>query len=203
MTFIKLALAFVLGATLFSCRSTVVKPPPTTSAPTIKIQKTEPVDPDGPVISEVEFKVKAKGESVEDYENGEIPWIDIENPNRDLPDLVDADKIVIPFKSAKVVIDYPLDTPDVFEIKASSDGFSRRQLITEISRRYREIYEIEERTATTKTVPLKERKAPINRNQTDGKFGICCHDLSDLDLGGIEVHKNAAGEITLILQIES
>lgn len=161
------------------------------------------VDTLGPVLFTIAFKLKATGEDLKTFEDGFIPWINIENPKAELDNLIEADKIILPFTTAKIIIDYPLNFPATFEISTTGQGFSRKQLITEISERYHEIYKLEESTATTKTIPLDKRKGLINRNQTDGKFGVWGHDISDLDLSQIEVHKNSLGQITLTLGVES
>ena len=137
------------------------------------------------------------------FEDGIIPWISIANPKAELGNLMDADKIVVPSTTATIIIDYPLNFPATFEIKTTGQGFSRKQLILEISTRYYEIYKLEESTATTKTLPVDKREGLINRNETNGKFGVCCHDITDLDLSEIEVHKNLNGQITLTLRVES
>jgi len=72
-----------------------------------------------------------------------------------------------------------------------------------ISKKYHEIYDEEERTAATKTIPMAQRKTLANRNETDGKYGIWGHDLSDLMLDTIDVYKNDKGKIFLQLSIES
>ena len=197
----------VLIAILFSC-SCVQSNNKTTSTKADLTDKSvvvtdTPVDSLGPVIFTIDFKLKATGEDLKTFEDGFIPWISIDNPKAELKYLVDADKIILPFTTAKIIIDYPLNFPADFEISTTGQGFSRKQLILEISERYHEIYKLEESTATTKTIPLDKRKGLINRNQTDGKFGVWGHDISDLDLSQIEVHKNSLGQITLTLGVES
>lgn len=157
----------------------------------------------GAVIATIDFRQKATGEDLKTFENEYIPWINIDNPNTELNNLVDADKIILPFSTAKIIIDYPLSVPVIFEIRTSEKGFSRKQLILEISAKYQDIYKLEEKTAKTKTIPVDKREGLINRNSTDGKFGVWGHDIADLDLSEIEVHKSAKGQITLTLYIES
>jgi hypothetical protein len=165
-------------------------------------KQTETDDP-GAIISIINFKQKASKEDINAFDDGFIHWINIDNAKTELENLVDADEIVASFKVATIIIDYPLTYPTTFEIKATGQGFSRKQLISEINEKYHEIYALEESTATTKTIPLEKRNGVINRNKTNGKFGIGGHDLSDLCLSQIEVHKNIRGEITLTLVIES
>lgn len=152
----------------------------------------------GEVISTIEFAVKTPNES----ENNIIPWISIESPSNDLENLIDADEIVLPKESITLIIDYPLDHSVAFELK-SEKGFSRKQLILAISEKYHEIYMKEEASASIKTIPLEKREDLINRNKTNGEYGIWGHDLSDLDLSSIEVYKNNSGKIQIILGIES
>lgn len=82
-------------------------------------------------------------------------------------------------------------------------GFTRAQLLKEISKNYYKLYAAEEKTANIKTVPVNERKTMYNRNETNGKYGIWGHDISDLVLAEILVYKTANGQIVLTLNIES
>lgn len=157
----------------------------------------------GPMIQTIDFKLTVTNEERKIFKDGFIPWVNIDSPKIDSNKLIDADKIILPYQTAKIYIDYPLNHPATFIIKTIEKGFTRRQLITEISKKYHEIYKLEESTANNKTTPVEQRQGLINRNETDGKYGIWGHDISDLDLSTIEVHKNSKGEITLILGIES
>ncbi|HMK18751.1 MAG TPA: hypothetical protein VK492_11140 [Chitinophagaceae bacterium] len=153
----------------------------------------------GQLISKIRFDVKTN--NLEDYENGKIPWIRIDSPQIDIKNLIGKDELVISETKLTIIIDYPLISNYKFEI-FSKDGFTRAHLINEISKRYYQLYDEEEKTATIKTVPLKERKI-YNRNQTNGKYGIWGHDIGDLVLDEIHVYKNTTGEVFLILQLES
>ena len=153
----------------------------------------------GQLNSKIRFDVKT--DNLEDYKNEKIPWIRIDSPQIDIKNLIEKDEIVIPETRITVIIDYPLSTNYKFEL-ISEDGFTRAQLIKEISKHYYQLYDEEEKTATIKTVPLKERKI-YNRNQTNGKYGIWGHDIGDLVLDEIHVYKNETGEVFLILQLES
>ncbi len=153
----------------------------------------------GQLISEIRFDVKTN--NLQDYADGKVPWIRIDSPQLDVKNLVGKDEVVIPETKLTVIIDYPVSSICKFELN-SERGFTRAQLINEISRHYYQLYSEEEKTTTTKTVPLKNRKI-YNRNQTNGKYGIWGHDIGDLVLDQIDVYKNASGELILILQIES
>lgn len=153
----------------------------------------------GKIVEKIRFDVKTN--NLNDYEDGKIPWIRIDSPQNDIKNLIGKDEIVIPQTSLTIIIDYPLSTNYKFGL-VSTGGFTRAQLITEISTHYYQIYEEEERTATVKTVPLNDRKI-YNRNRTNGKYGIWGHDIGDLVLDEIHVYKNGTGEMFLILQLES
>lgn len=106
----------------------------------------------------------------ETFENGIVPWANLANPEEDLPQLVSKDLVVIHNTVVTVVIDYPLTNPYEFRL-VSPNGFTRGQLLTEISKQYKFVYAEEEKTATEKTLPVEQRQI-LNRNTTNGKFGI-------------------------------
>lgn len=155
----------------------------------------------GELISKIRFDIKTKNSK--EYKNGIIPSIRIDSPQLDIKNLIEKDKIVIHETKVIVIIDYPLSENYKFKLFSQS-GFSRTQLINEITKHYYQLYEEEENTSTIKTIPPKERKGLVyNRNKTNGKYGIWGHDISDLVLDEIHVYKNTIGEIFLILQLES
>jgi hypothetical protein len=154
----------------------------------------------GDLISTIEFKVKT--ENKKDYTDGFIPWASLENPKQDIPNLVEKEKIVIKQSLIKIIIDYPLTSQYEFTL-TSNEGFSREQLLLEISNHYYKVFEEEENSATIKTTPIDKRTTMYNRNQTNGKYGIWGHDIADLVLSSINVYKTKNGEIILTLGIES
>jgi hypothetical protein len=153
----------------------------------------------GVLISKIRFDVKT--ENLDDYKDGIIPSIRIDSPQVEIKNLIGKDEVVIREKELTVIVDYPLLSNYNFEL-ISKKGFTRAQLINEISKRYYQLYDEEEKTATIKTVPMQQRKI-FNRNQTNGKYGIWGHDIGDLVLDEIHVYKNAIGKVTLTLQLES
>ena len=157
----------------------------------------------GELIATIECGIKANKEELKDFEDGIIPWISIEKPEEEINRLIDADKVVITNSEITLIIDYPLNKPAEIVLKSPGKGFTKKQLVLEISKKYHEIYEAEESSAKTKTIPVEKRKGLINRNETDGKYGIWGHDIGDLDLSSIEVYKTQNGNIQIILGIES
>lgn len=154
----------------------------------------------GDLLYSVEFQVKTT--DLDNYKEGFIPWIGLEHPEKELPNLIDKDRIAISEPTVTVIIDYPL-THEYRFMLVSKNGFTREQLVKEVSKHYHKLYQEEENTATIKTIPIKERKTMYNRNQTDGKYGVWGHDIADLVLDGIDVYKSLGGNIILSLNIES
>lgn len=112
-------------------------------------------------------------------------WIDHESGKGQF---LRPDEIVIKNADIKIEFDYPLSNPAFFSFH-SDNGFTRRQLVNLIVDTYKKIYE-EEDSSTVEVAPttIEERMAKgglINRNQTDGKYGIWGHDIEDLWLEGI------------------
>jgi hypothetical protein len=157
----------------------------------------------GELITTIEFEIKANAEELKDFEDGIIRWISIEKPEDKINRLIEADKIVIPYSEIILIIDYPLNNPAEFLLKSSEKGFTKKQLVIEISKKYHEIYKAEEDSAKNKTIPVEKRECLINRNETDGKYGIWGHDIGDLDLSSVEVYKTKSGKVSILLGIES
>jgi hypothetical protein len=153
----------------------------------------------------IEFQVKITDpEDLEIFEDGYIPWVSIKDPSSDIINLVDADKIVLNEKSVLLMIDYPLENAVEINISANSDqGFTRSDLIRTISQEYLRIYAEEEESTKIEVQPMEERGTLINRNETNGKYGICCHDIDDLDLSRINVSILDDGRTILYLMVES
>ncbi|RZL47508.1 MAG: hypothetical protein EOP00_11730 [Pedobacter sp.] len=133
----------------------------------------------------ISFQVKTDSPG---YEKNLIPWISIAYFDEDLPNLIDADEIVLIEKSVTILIDYPLNTAQTFTLK-SNEGFTRALLIKEISAKYLEIFEIEDQT--------------FNIALNSGKYGIWGHEFGELDLSSIEVYRIDPGKVELLLNIES
>jgi hypothetical protein len=114
------------------------------------------------------------------------------------------DEIVIPFEQAVLVSDYPLSTPASIPITAPlSLGFTRAALVKLICEEYAHIYDAEEGTAATKTIPIEERGQLRNRNRTDGAYGIWGHDLQDLVVTAARWMRQSDGTVQIELHVES
>ncbi len=154
----------------------------------------------GELVSTISFNVRT--ENKKDFEDGLIPWASIEKPENDIPKLVDGKDVVIPESKVTVIVDYPLTNEYRFELE-SKKGFTKEQLLNEISKKYYKLYEEEESSASVKTIPIDKRTTMYNRNQTNGKYGIWGHDIADLVLSEILVYRANNGQLVLSLNIES
>lgn len=104
-------------------------------------------------------------------------------------EFVKHDEVVIKDEDIKIVFDYPLNGEFLFDFH-SDNGFQRKQLVELIAQTYQKIYDEENATIQEQQViPIEtriEKGGLMNRNQTDGKYGIWGHDIGDLWLEGIE-----------------
>lgn len=152
--------------------------------------------------SEITFGIKVHNNA--GFENDIMPWISIKNAESEIENLIGKDEIVIENNIATIIIDYPLNNPVEIEIQSNtSKGFTRKQLAEKISEEYKRIYKEEDESTKIQTTPIDERKGIINRNQTDGKYGIWGHDIDDLDLSRVIIKKTDSGKIKLELIVES
>jgi hypothetical protein len=132
------------------------------------------------------------------------PYINLADPEKDLKQTRNPDEFVFAGTELLVVVDYPLSKEFSFQISASStNGFTRAELVRKVADLYKRIYEEEAQTSTIAVIPLEQRKPVINRNRTNGKFGIWGHDLSDLVLHTIEVSRRKDGTVVAHLGIDS
>jgi hypothetical protein len=152
-------------------------------------------------VYEIDFAVKANAEQMADFKDGVVPWASIKDAAQDAKILIDADTVIITANSATLTIDYPVKAPVSFKIE-SENGFTKAELLEKVGQTYQEIYTTEEATSTIKTVPLAERKGLINRNTTDGKYGVWGHDIDDLDLSHATITCKT-GECVVELGVES
>ena len=140
----------------------------------------------GPTKFEIDFKVRKlefstnrTGKNTNTAVMNYASWINIENPDSEIGNLIESDSIVLPYPSAKIFFNYPIYNTFTIEISSRTNGFSRRELIKIVSSLYHHIY--------------KHKR----------QYEVWGHDISDLDLAKIEVHKDIRGKITLTLEVES
>lgn len=121
-----------------------------------------------------------------------------------LQKLSNPEEIVVPFEHANLVITFPLSTPATIAIDAAFPiGFTRSELVKIVCEEYANVYEAEEATAHTKTVPPAERTNGGHRNRTDGVYGIWGYDLDRLIMRAARWTRNSDGSVTIDLHIDS
>ena len=136
----------------------------------------------------VEFKIVDRDARPGGYRSAEelSPYVHLAHPAEDLANMVDAEQLVIPRASIRVVVDYPLAKEHVFTLTSEdSTGFRRGELALKISLLYQRIYAEEERSSAE---PAGLVPGLFNRTCTEGTYGICGHGLGDLLLTEV-VHK--------------
>jgi hypothetical protein len=127
----------------------------------------------------------------------------LDSPTEAIALLNRPDEIVIPHQYAILVLEFPLTVPARLAITAPiQHGFTRASLVRTICEEYEAVYEIEEGTAQTKTLP-KELRDGLGRNRTDGTFGIWGHDLSELVVTAVHWTRTPDNRVTIKPHVES
>jgi hypothetical protein len=157
-------------------------------------------DPTVHLLTQITFQV----DDQENKSEGPSPYVNLAEPEKDLKRLQKAEEVVFTGTNLIVILDYPLRKEVSFPISASSPGgFTRAELARKVAELYKRVYEEEAQTSTIAVIPLDQRKRLINRNETNGKYGIWGHDLSDLVLHTIEISRKPDGTVVACLGIDS
>jgi len=100
--------------------------------------------------------------------------------------LIDAEDRVINENTIKICFSYPFNDKYIIEFKSSEHegGFKRKDLVEIIINQYYKMYKEEEMTTKIQVSSMGERieMGMLNRNATNGKYGIYGHDIDDLSL---------------------
>ena len=130
--------------------------------------------------------------------------ISIKNAEKELPFLIHPHSPIFEAAYVHLLVEYPLERPtQVSLVSETSRPWSRSELVKTVSNVYQAIYREEEETATTKTIPIEDRGLCINRNQTNGKYGIWGHDIEDLNLQSLLIHQISPDEVIVELMVNS
>ena len=102
------------------------------------------------------------------------------------PDSLDPEEMILPAGEYTLFIDYPLSIP--FKHKRNFDNpVSREEVVKWIVDCYHGIYATENSTTAVKTDDIP---GMLNRNTTNGTYGIWGHSLDDLDLHTIHIDED-------------
>jgi hypothetical protein len=115
--------------------------------------------------------------------------ISLESPDKDLGK-VDDKKIVLD-KPITVLVEYPVSGSWEFPLAPPKGGWTQASLARSIADLYHHIYEEEARTSK---VAAGHVPGLMNRDETNGTFGVWGHDLGDLVLEGIDFDEDADGK---------
>lgn len=114
----------------------------------------------------------------------DLGYIPIVDPIEDIRNLENPTNIIIDKGKIDVLFEYPLTNKVIKTFYAdTTDGFTKAGLIEMICDFYEEIYDEEEKTTSTKIGNLPNM---LNRNITDGRYGIWGHAIGDLLLHTIK-----------------
>lgn len=132
------------------------------------------------------------------------PDLRIADPDAALAKLELRDEIVIPFAKAVLNIEFPLTHPAQVSIaSALPQGFTRGELVRTICEEYAHIYAAEEGTSVNQEATVEERGSRLERNRTDGAYGIWGHQLDDLVLISARWVKQSNGDVSIELHVTS
>jgi hypothetical protein len=129
-------------------------------------------------------------DAIDDGDTDPFDWMDLRRMPDEYDALIGADETVLSANSAKLILVYPLDTAAVRDLTSTDGkGFTRGALMKAIDETYREIYTREAASQSAPTPAVEDRGTVQNRPASDGDFGVWGHDLNDLGISAIEVHK--------------
>lgn len=94
--------------------------------------------------------------------------------------------------SGRLTLDYPLSKPYVLEYK---DVATVGELSWLIAQAYGAIYETEAETSKVRVIDEEFRGTVLNRNRTEGEYGIWGHDMGDLFLEIINIDKKGNSKV--------
>jgi hypothetical protein len=137
-------------------------------------------------LKSIDIQLKAYGDELKIYEDGIVPHINLATAQNELKRLKNADEVVLNNQKVALIIDYPIVKPLNVVLETSKKGFTRGELIRQISEKYDALYR--EIIQETKTKPLSERK-----------YGLVNTEFLALDLASIEVYTMPSGKKLLTL----
>ena len=98
------------------------------------------------------------------------------------------DEVILPpDEEYTLIIDYPLNIPFMTKLESGEKGMTRRQVVEFVIGCYKRIYKEEDGTTKVKAGLIP---GMVNRNETNGKYGIWGHGISDLILHTLYVDGN-------------
>jgi hypothetical protein len=103
--------------------------------------------------------------------------------------LIDPEEKVINDDIIKICFNYPFNDEYIIEFITPNNegGFKRKDLVRLIINQYYKMYQEEEKTSKEKVISIEQRYKTglLNRNVTNGIYGIYGHDMEDLSLNSM------------------
>ncbi|MCE6957851.1 hypothetical protein LAZ40_02110 [Cereibacter sphaeroides] len=100
----------------------------------------------------------------------------------------EVDEVVIPAARATLRLRYPLSCLVLVPVNAGTErGITRGNVLHAIHDAYAGIYRREE--SVSRPVPIDDRGTTLNRDSTEGPFGIWGHDITDLRVEWIDLRQ--------------
>lgn len=128
----------------------------------------------------IDNKIICNDSDTDEFTRHDNPCVGINIETPLIDSIKDGDEFVIKSNEITIELDYPLSKTFIFPLISDNDnGFTRKELVSKISKLYHWIYKKEEETSEIRPTLRKES---YNRNTTNGYFGIWGHVLSDLDI---------------------
>jgi len=97
----------------------------------------------------------------------------------DPEDVVGKDEIITICQSATIIFNYPLSGEFRFKLKKSEGSITRKDFASFVQSTYRRIYDEESSGQVENIVGM------LNRQKTDGPYGIWGHHIGDLVIEGV------------------
>lgn len=112
----------------------------------------------------------------------------------DVEDIIDKDELYIDKPTIRILIEYPLEKSVVFECKAKNgQNFTRGDFAEAVRTIYKRVYDEENSTTNIEPGFIPNM---LNRNTTNGKYGIWGHVIEDLILE--LVYYSAAADLYIL-----
>ena len=98
------------------------------------------------------------------------------------------EEVILPAnKKYTLKIEYPLSTPFLADFETGKKGMTRQEFVDMACEAYQEIYRIEDGDVGG---PTPDIPGMLNRQTSDGRYGIWGHDIGDLTIHTLYLEKN-------------
>lgn len=135
-------------------------------------------------------KIKLGDVSIAKWEKGNSLYPDWMKEEKECVKEIEKNKpddIVLTSGDYILQIDYPLSNPFFKKFVVKDSGMTREELVILVVKSYKKIYKEEDKSVGHKTGNIS---GMLNRESSEGKYGIWRHNIGDLVLCSAEVNGN-------------